>query len=107
MRQIPHPLRKLKPLQNRPARRIQTVAAYFLARKFFPVEHDRSQPGEGAKSGTARSGRSTANDCNVEKHFNSMLACHLEHRRDIFRFQNQRFLTSFGMTKEVQWNRES
>src|SRR5215831_1304330 len=74
MRQISHPLRELKPLQNRPARRIQTVAAHFLARKFFPVEHDRSQPGEGAKRGTARSGRSAADDCNVEKHFNFMLA---------------------------------
>src|SRR6516164_4652759 len=80
MRQIPHALRKLKPLQNKPARRIQTVAAHFLARKFFPVEHDRSQPGEGAKRGTARSSRPAADDCNVEKHFNSMLACHVERR---------------------------
>src|SRR5437660_8487680 len=49
MRQIPHPMREFESLQHRPRRWIQTVAAYFLAWKFFPLEHDRPQAGQRAK----------------------------------------------------------
>ncbi|KAG0506012.1 MAG: hypothetical protein Udaeo_06140 [Candidatus Udaeobacter sp.] len=67
MRQIPHSVRELQPLQNGPARRIQTVAAYFLARKFFPVEYQRLQTGHRTKRSAARSGGPAADDCNVKK----------------------------------------
>src|SRR5262245_47538304 len=71
MRQIPHFLREHEPLQDGPARRIQTVAAHFLARKFFPVEHQGLQTGHRAKSGATRSGWPAAYDCNVENHWSN------------------------------------
>jgi hypothetical protein len=67
MRQIPDPLRELEALQYRPARRIQTVAAYFLAWKCFAFEHERLQAGGGAKGGTARARWPGADDCNVKE----------------------------------------
>jgi hypothetical protein len=67
MRQILHALSKLEPLQDGPARRIQTVAAHFLARKLFPVEYECLQAAHGAKRGAARAGRAAADDCNVKR----------------------------------------
>ena len=67
MRQIPHSLGELELLQDRPARRIQTIAAYFLARKLFPVEHECSQAGCSAERCAARPGRAAADDCNVKR----------------------------------------
>src|SRR6266480_2112954 len=66
MRQIPDVLRKAEAFQYRPARRIQTVAAHFFTRKFFPLKNERAQPGQRTKCRTARSSRSGAHDCNVE-----------------------------------------
>jgi hypothetical protein len=67
MRQILQPVRELQPFQDGPARRIQTVAAHFLARKFFPVEYQGLQTGHGAKRAATRSGWPAADDCNVKK----------------------------------------
>jgi hypothetical protein len=67
MRQILHSVRELQPFQDGPARRIQTVAAHFLARKFFPVEYQGLQTGHCAKRAAARSGWPAADDCNVKK----------------------------------------
>jgi hypothetical protein len=67
MRQIAHSIREFQPLQDGPARRIQTVAAHFLARKFFPVEYQGLQTGHRAKCGAARSSWAAADDCNVKK----------------------------------------
>ena len=66
MRQIPHPLRDFESLQHRPRRWVQTVAAYFLAWKFFPLEHDRPQAGQRAKCRARGPGRSAAYDSNIE-----------------------------------------
>src|SRR4051812_27478058 len=66
MRQLPHSIGDVQSLQHRPARWIQTVAAHFLARKFFPLEHQSLQTGHCAKRSTARSGGSAADDCNVK-----------------------------------------
>jgi hypothetical protein len=67
MRQNPHSLRERQLLQDGPARRIQTVAAHFLAWKFFPVEYEGAQTGHCAKRAAARSGWPGADDCNVKK----------------------------------------
>src|SRR5215469_4589411 len=59
-------LHNVQALQYAPARRIQTIAADFLAWKFFPVEYERSQAGKRAKCGAARSGRATAYDDDIK-----------------------------------------
>src|SRR5215472_18261850 len=59
-------LHNVQALQYAPARWIQTIAADFLAWKFFPVEYERSQAGKRAKCGTARSGRATAYDDDIK-----------------------------------------
>jgi len=42
MGQSRDPLRKIKPIQHRPARWIQTIATNFFPGKFFPFQEKRS-----------------------------------------------------------------
>src|SRR5438045_3862800 len=61
MRQSSDPILELKTPDNRPALRIQTIAANFLAGKPFPFDHNGPQSARRAKTGTAGTGR-TATD---------------------------------------------
>jgi hypothetical protein len=67
MLQTPHALSETKPLQHRPARWIQTIAANFFAGKFFTLEYQGFQTDHCAKRGAARSGWPAADNCNVKK----------------------------------------
>src|SRR5438874_11542742 len=66
MRQTQQLLRQAQAFYHPPARWIQTVAAYFLAWKFFPLEHDRPQAGQRAKCRARVPGRSAAYVSNIE-----------------------------------------
>ena len=59
-------LRKIEPLKHGPARWIQTIAANFFTRKFFPLKDDCLQPGVSAKRRAARSSGTATDDCNVK-----------------------------------------
>ena len=49
VRQTPNTFRQLEPPQDRPARRVQTIAADLFARKDFSFEEERSQAGASRK----------------------------------------------------------
>jgi hypothetical protein len=66
MRQTSNAVHQFEPSQDRPARRIQAVAANFLARKFLSFENHGSQTGRRAKGSAARPGRAAADDCDIE-----------------------------------------
>jgi hypothetical protein len=68
VRQFADPLRDAEASQNRPARRVQTIAAYFFARESFALDHDHAQSRGGAKRGTARAARTAADNCDVGGH---------------------------------------
>src|SRR5207253_2432026 len=66
MGESPDMLRKIEPLKHGPARWIQTIAANFFTRKFFPLKDDCLQPGVSAKRRAARSSGTATDDCNVK-----------------------------------------
>ena len=68
MWQRAHALGQAEPAQDRPAQRIQTIAAHFFARKFFAIEQDDVQSGPCAKGRAARAGRAAADYGNVVEH---------------------------------------
>ena len=65
MWQSSDPILELKPSDNRPALRVQTIAANFLAWKLFPFDHNGPQSTRSAKTGTARSGRAATDNHDV------------------------------------------
>jgi len=66
MWQISDAFREAEPLQHRPGRWIQAIAAHFFPGKFFPLKDMRSQTSARAKRGAAGSGGAAADDCNIE-----------------------------------------
>jgi hypothetical protein len=66
MRGFSHPLIDSELSQNRPALRIQTIAAHFLPRKFFALDQNRLQSGSSAKCCADRPGGSAADDRDIK-----------------------------------------
>ena len=66
VRQLPGTFRNSQSLQYSPAGWIQTIAADFFAGKFLAFENEHSQTAKRAKRRTARSGRTAADDRNIE-----------------------------------------
>jgi hypothetical protein len=75
--------------QNRPALRIQTIAAHFLPRKFFALDQNRPQSGNSAKCCANRSRGSSADDCNIEN-FHSGLSDQEDGVKAVFAKNQQR-----------------
>jgi len=89
MRQTQHLLRHAQAFHHWPARWIQTVAAYFLAWKFFPLDHDRPQAGQRAKCRARGPGRSAAYDSNIEYLHRSNFNCETALARNLIREHNK------------------
>ena len=68
VRQSPDTFGKLKPPEHRPARRVDAIAANFLARKILALQDRGAQTRRRAKCRAARSGWATADDREIE-HF--------------------------------------
>src|ERR1043166_2323735 len=66
MRTSANSVRDFEPVENRPARGIQAIAANFFAWEFFAFQNDHFQTGLRAKSRACRSGRSAAHDCDIK-----------------------------------------
>jgi hypothetical protein len=75
VRQSANFVRYPEPLQNRPARWIEAIAAHFLARKGFTFEENDASPGPGGERGTATSSRTCSDYSNV---VNAWKALHFE-----------------------------
>ena len=66
MGQSRDPLHKIKPVQHRPARWIQTIATNFFAREFLALEKEGVQSSGGAKRRTGRSGGPAPDDRDIK-----------------------------------------
>jgi hypothetical protein len=66
MRQRANAFEDFEPAQDRPARRIQAIAADFLAREFLAFEQERAQTCLRAKRCASRSRRTGADNDDVD-----------------------------------------